>query len=508
MTENSTQFYLSSLSHEIRTPLNGVLGYCQLLSQTKLDVTQQTYTNRAMQCCLELVEIVNDVLDFSRLMSGKATLNNQCFSFKEITDEVTSVLSQRIKEKKQKIRYILDEKLPEYIIADKQKIVQILINLVSNANKFSPVGSRILLQIETSDSQITFSVEDNGIGMSKEEQDRIFMPFVQINPSTTKNGSGLGLAISRKLVEILGGKINVESEKGKGSVFTFGINYEPYEHLESKINKSKDIQDKHILIVDDNVDSRLFLEEMLFELKARPVVCSSSKEALRYISAKRYPFVGALIDICISDMPGTVLAKQIKDIDPSIPLVALSSLEDPFDMTNFEQVLKKPINKLKLFDTLCRVIDKSNVTQFELNSVKEETFKVQKDVKILVAEDNTYNLDMIVKMLANMGYKNVDTACDGEETINKLEEHLHNGDSYDILLLDLKMPKVSGFGVAEHMKLNKYSSPKVAVITASVLENDREKCKDLGIKYFLLKPFSISHLKNIINRLIYGTTKI
>ena len=201
--ENIPQFsFITSLSHELKTPLNGILGYCQLLSKTKLDDNQQIFVTNAGNCCIQLAEIINDILDFSKLVAGKGQINNQCFSFKEITEEINSVIGQRLKEKRQKLKYVISKNLPEYIFCDKQKIIQILINLISNANKFTPLGGRIIVNIENKDD-VTFecSVEDNGIGMNTIEQQRIFTPFTQITQNS--QGYGLGLVITKKLIELL-----------------------------------------------------------------------------------------------------------------------------------------------------------------------------------------------------------------------------------------------------------------------------------------------------------------
>lgn len=503
--ELSGQFFLSNLSHEIRTPLNGIVGYIQLLSQTKLDNTQQMYIKSINHCCIQLVELVNDILDFTKLTTGKAQVNNECFSIKEVTDEINAAINHRIKEKKQKLRYIVDKNLPEYIITDKHKLTQILINLISNANKFTPTEGRIIVTFSIKGDKLECSVEDNGIGISSEDQSKLFNPFFQVQETLTKNGAGLGLAICKKLVELLGGNISVESEKKYGAVFTFTVNYERYEQFQNYIEKNgENLRGKYILIVDDNVDNRLLLGEILFEYGTKPIICSSGKEALRMIGAKRYPFSIALLDICMPDMSGIQLAKEIKDFDPEIPLVALSSLDEPFDSSNFSQVLAKPINKMKLLDTISKTISKNDINQYQLNTIEEKPIE-KRTIKILIAEDIIYNSDLLTKMLNSMGYKSIDVACDGAEAIEKLDKEFLSGNPYDILLLDLKMPKVDGFGVADHIKTNKYTFPKVAVLTASVLETDKERCKEAGIKYFLLKPFNMSHLKIVINKILNGS---
>jgi CheY-like chemotaxis protein len=500
----SAQYFLSSLSHQIRTPLNGIIGYSQLLSQTKLDKTQQSYVNSMNSCSLQLICLINDILDFSKLTTGKAQVKNECFSFNEVVEEVNAAIGFRVKEKKQKLRYVIEKNVPEYIISDKQKIIQILINLVSNANKFSPVDSRIIVGISNGNSgTIKITVEDNGIGIPLEEQKKLFNAFVQVQDSLTKNGSGLGLAICKKLVELLGGTISVESDVGQGSIFFFTIKYECYEEFKKSVEKNGEIlKNKSILIADSNIDVRLSLGEILFDIGMRPVICSSAKETLRMIIGKRYTFSAILLDICISDMPGTQLAKQIKEIDPEIPLVALSSLEESFDSSNFDKVIHKPVNRVKLLDNLYKIINKDDITPYQLNEVEPVLKEVcKKEINILIAEDVSYNLEMLVKMLDTMGYKNVDTAKDGEEAISKINE---TKVLYDIILLDLKMPKKTGFEVAEYIK-NKGLTCKVAVLSASVLDNDRDKCKDLEIKYFLLKPFSMANLKIMMNRLVNGT---
>jgi CheY-like chemotaxis protein len=211
-------------------------------------------------------------------------------------------------------------------------------------------------------------------------------------------------------------------------------------------------------------------------------------------------------------IPGSPFVKQIKEIEPEIPIIALSTFNDSIDPLYFEKIIYKPVNKVKLLDTLYNIINKNDITPFQINELTETKFitlepklepKLEpikcKEIKILVAEDVSYNLEMLVKMLNTMDYKNIDTAQDGEEAISKLEKN-----TYDIVLLDLKMPKKTGFEVAEYINSKKLNC-KITVISASVLDKDRNRCKDLGIKYFFLKPFSMTNLRIMMNKLINST---
>jgi two-component system sensor histidine kinase/response regulator len=509
--DTSAELFLSSLSHEIRTPLNGIVGYTQLLLQTKLDSTQKIYLNSMNHCSIQLMSLINDILDLSKLTTGKMPVNNECFNFKEVVDEVNATLGYKINEKRQKISFNTQNNENTLIVADKSKIIQIMINLISNSIKFTDIGGDIIVSVSIVRDTVMISVKDNGIGIPEKNQEHIFEPFYQAPNSLTKNGSGLGLAICKKLVNLLSGEIHFTSTEGIGTTFTFSFKFEKFEKFKIQVEQnSKILRNKYVLVVDDNVDNRLITGEMLFEYDMRPVVCSSAREAIRLINNKRYPFSLALLDICMPDISGVELAKQIKDVSPELPLIALSSIDDPINMTNFEFYIQKPIHKVKLIDIINKVIGRDSVDKCILDTTEitvDSIIPKEKQFRILIAEDVENNTNILLKMLESMGYRNIDAVINGEEAIIKIEQEFTKGNPYDILLLDLKMPKVDGFGVAEHIKNKGYVKPKIAALTASVLESDKEACKRLGVKYFIIKPINMNHLRLVLKYLVCETIK-
>ena len=484
--------FIVNMSHEIRTPLNGVHGYTQLLSQTSMNKQQRYYLKSLMDCSVQLMEIINNVLDASRLNSCKMDIKEGVFSLKEVETSTECVVSERLKSNNQTLKWRYGSEIPNYIVSDKQKMVQIMINLISNASKYSDKGTSIQVILGCEGGIIKIQVVDDGIGIPESKQHLLFSPFARLHPESIQTGSGLGLSICKRLAILLNGDLTAVSREGKGSVFTLTVPYDtpstPDEVIDINIDKLVGIE---VYVVSDKVKMRLDLMEY-FDTWSANTTAFATPDEVKHVSKRETKLVDVLL------LETSMGVDRIEEIRMCHPLAYLFLIGDNEQGVCCDGIINYPLCKPQVYEKVVEIIE----TTPRRKSGSPPSVKIYDTIKVLICEDVEYNRDILSSLLAEIGITNIDFAVDGEKAIDIIDKSKISGRGYDIIFMDLKMPRVDGYEVIEYINdtsvPNGTSAPKIIVTTASVISGELERCSKMGVDRFLSKPISLHELKRQI----------